>query len=108
MLFRMVKILFELFVGNSNGELRRTAVIPSSPQNSRIVAILTVPEQHICIWIHNCYSYSENNNYSAIPSPSKHTHRVCLDRAKNSIRIEELRIANEDSEKIVIFRLTRG
>jgi hypothetical protein len=33
---------------------------------------------------------------------------VCLDRAKNNVRIEELRIANEDSEKIVIFRLARG
>jgi hypothetical protein len=33
------------------------------------------------------------------------TPKVCLDRAKNSVRIEELRIANEDSEKIVIFRL---
>jgi hypothetical protein len=33
---------------------------------------------------------------------------VCLDRAKNNVRIEKLRIANEDSEKIVIFRLARG
>jgi hypothetical protein len=33
--------------------------------------------------------------------------RVCLDRAKNSVKIEELRIVSEDSEKIVIFRLTR-
>jgi hypothetical protein len=31
-----------------------------------------------------------------------------LDRAKNSVRIEELGIVSEDSEKIVIFRLTRG
>jgi hypothetical protein len=31
--------------------------------------------------------------------------RVCLDRAKNSVRIEELRTVSEDSEKIVIFRL---
>jgi hypothetical protein len=28
---------------------------------------------------------------------------VCLDRAKNSVRIEGLRIVSEDSEKIVIF-----
>jgi hypothetical protein len=34
--------------------------------------------------------------------------RVCLDRAKNNVRIEELRIVSEDSEKIVIFRLERG
>jgi hypothetical protein len=40
----MVEILFELFVGKSNGELRRAAIIPSSPKNSRIVVILTVPE----------------------------------------------------------------
>jgi hypothetical protein len=69
----MVEILFGLFVGNSNGELRRIAAIPSSPQNSRITAILTVPEQQICVWIHNCYSYSEKSSYSAIPDPSKHT-----------------------------------
>jgi hypothetical protein len=29
MLFRMIGMLFGLFVWNSNGELRRTAVIPS-------------------------------------------------------------------------------
>jgi hypothetical protein len=40
----MVEILFGLFVGNSNGELRRTSVILSSPYNNRITAILTVPE----------------------------------------------------------------
>jgi hypothetical protein len=33
--------------------------------------------------------------------------RVSLDRAKNSVRIEALRITNEDSEKIMIFRLVR-
>jgi hypothetical protein len=33
--------------------------------------------------------------------------RVYLDCAKNSVTIEELRIINEDSEKIVIFRLAR-
>jgi hypothetical protein len=33
------------------------------------------------------------------------TRRMCLDHAKNSVRIEELRKINEDSEKIVIFRL---
>jgi regulation of enolase protein 1 (concanavalin A-like superfamily) len=33
---------------------------------------------------------------------------VCLDHAKNSVRIEELRIVREDSEKIVIFRLAQG
>jgi hypothetical protein len=42
MLFWMIKILFGLFVGNSNRELRRTTVISFSPQNSRIVVILTV------------------------------------------------------------------
>jgi hypothetical protein len=41
----MVEILFGLFVGNSNGELRRTAAIPSSSQNSKIAVILTIPEQ---------------------------------------------------------------
>jgi hypothetical protein len=40
----MVEILFGLFVGNSNEELRRTTVIPSSSQNTRIIVILTVPE----------------------------------------------------------------
>jgi hypothetical protein len=30
MLFHMVEILFGLFVGNNNGELRRTTAIPSS------------------------------------------------------------------------------
>jgi hypothetical protein len=34
--------------------------------------------------------------------------RVCLDHAKNSVRIEKLRIVSEDSEKIVIFQLARG
>jgi hypothetical protein len=69
----MVEILFGLFIENSNGELRRTLAILSSPQNSRIAAILTVSEQQICVWIHNCYFYSENIIYSAIPGPSKHT-----------------------------------
>jgi hypothetical protein len=69
----MVEILFGLFVGNNNGDLRRATAIPSSPQNSKIAAILIVPEQQICVWIHNCYSYSKNNNYSVIPDPSKHT-----------------------------------
>jgi ABC-type antimicrobial peptide transport system ATPase subunit len=36
----------------------------------------------------------------------KSYYRVCLDRAKNSARIEELRIANEDSKKIVIFSIS--
>jgi hypothetical protein len=31
--------------------------------------------------------------------------RVCLDRAKNSVIIEKLRIISEDNKKIVIFRL---
>jgi hypothetical protein len=48
-LFRMVEILFELFVEKNNGELRRTTVITSSPQNSRIIVILTVPEQQIYV-----------------------------------------------------------
>jgi cell envelope opacity-associated protein A len=33
---------------------------------------------------------------------------VCLNHANNSARIEELRIANENSEKIIFFRLARG
>jgi hypothetical protein len=36
-----------------------------------------------------------------------HTNRVCLDGAKNNARIKELRITNEDSKKIMIFRLAR-
>jgi hypothetical protein len=104
----MVEILFGLFVWNNNGELRRITVISSPPWNSKIAAILTAPEQQICVWMHNCYFYFENSGYYVIPSPSKYALRVCLDRAKNSIRIEKLRIANEDSEKIVIFRLARG
>jgi hypothetical protein len=44
MLFRMIEILFELFVWNSNGELRRITVISSLPWNSKIVTILTVSE----------------------------------------------------------------
>jgi hypothetical protein len=85
-LFRMIKILFGLLltVENSNGELRRTAAIISSSQNSRIAAILTAPEQQICVWIHNCYSYFENSSYSAIPDPSKHTLRVCLDDTRTA------------------------
>jgi hypothetical protein len=39
---------------------------------------------------------------------SEHVLRVCLDRAKNNVRIKELRIVSEDSEKIVIFQLARG
>jgi hypothetical protein len=45
----MVEILFGLFVGNSNEELRRTVIISSSPQNSRITVILIVLEQQICV-----------------------------------------------------------
>jgi hypothetical protein len=41
----MVEILFGLFVKNKNEELRRIIVIPSSPQNSIIAAILTISEQ---------------------------------------------------------------
>jgi hypothetical protein len=70
----MIEILFGLFVENSNGELRRTIVILLSPHNSKIAVILTVSEQQIYVWIHNCYFYSENNNYSAISDPSKNTH----------------------------------
>jgi hypothetical protein len=33
---------------------------------------------------------------------------VRLDRAKNNVKIDELKIANEDSEKIVISRLAQG
>jgi hypothetical protein len=80
MLFRMIEILFGLFVGNSNGKLRRTAVILSSSQNSRITSILIVPEQQICVWIHNCYFYSENSSYSSIPGSSKHTLNILKKR----------------------------
>jgi hypothetical protein len=45
MIFRMIEMLFELFVYNSNEELRRITVISSPSQNSRIIAILTVSEQ---------------------------------------------------------------
>jgi hypothetical protein len=45
----MIEILLGLFVENSNEELRRTTIISSSPQNSRITAILIVPEQQICV-----------------------------------------------------------
>jgi hypothetical protein len=31
---------------------------------------------------------------------------VCLDIAKNSIRMEKLKIINEDSEKVIIFKLS--
>jgi hypothetical protein len=72
-LFQMVEILFGLFIWNSNGELRRTITILSPLWNSRITAILTISEQQICVWMYNCYSYSENSGYSAIPDPSKHT-----------------------------------
>jgi hypothetical protein len=72
MLFWMVRMLFGLFVWNSNGELRRTAAIPSLPRNSRITTILTVPEQQICVWLHLYYFYSENSSYSAVLVPSKH------------------------------------
>jgi hypothetical protein len=33
---------------------------------------------------------------------------LCLDCVKNNVGIEELRIANEDSEKLVIFQFTQG
>jgi hypothetical protein len=45
----MVEILFELFVWNSNGELRKTAVIPSPFWNSKTITILTIPEQRIYV-----------------------------------------------------------
>jgi hypothetical protein len=70
----MVEILFGLFVENSNGELRRTTTIPSSPQNNIITIILTISEQQICVWIHNYYFYFENSNYSAISDPSIQTY----------------------------------
>jgi hypothetical protein len=49
MLFRIVEILFRLFVGNNNRELRRTVAISFSPYNSRIVTILTVSKQQIYV-----------------------------------------------------------
>jgi hypothetical protein len=47
----MVKILFGLFIGNNNGELRRTTIILSPPrnrgmfgwhENSRIAVVLRI------------------------------------------------------------------
>jgi hypothetical protein len=38
----MVEILFGLFVGNINGELRITTAIPSSLQNNGITTILSI------------------------------------------------------------------
>jgi hypothetical protein len=45
MLFRMVEILFGLFVKNNKKELRRTITILSSPHNNKIIVILSVSEQ---------------------------------------------------------------
>jgi hypothetical protein len=42
MLFRMIGILFGLFVGNNNEELRKTTAISSPTRNNRITAILAV------------------------------------------------------------------
>jgi hypothetical protein len=39
-LFRMIEILFRLFVENNNKELRRTITILSSPQNNKIAVFL--------------------------------------------------------------------
>jgi hypothetical protein len=44
MLFRMIKILFRLFVWNSNEELRKIAAISSLPRNNRTAVILTISE----------------------------------------------------------------
>jgi hypothetical protein len=63
------------------------ANIPSLPWNNRIAVILTVLEQQICVWMHNCYSHSENSGYYAIPIPSKHILRVRL--ANQEITLEE-------------------
>jgi hypothetical protein len=48
------------------------------------------------------YSNSDNNALQLT------VNKICLDGAKNSVRIEELRIVHENSEKIVIFQLARG
>jgi hypothetical protein len=69
----MVGMLFGLFLWNSNGELRRTTVISSLHRNSKIAAILIAPEQWICVWLHCCYLYSDNNSYSVMIVSSKHT-----------------------------------
>jgi hypothetical protein len=66
MLFRMVEILFGLFVENSNGELRRTTTIPSSPQNNNYshcseTTDLRLDTQLLFLfWEHQlfCYSWS--------------------------------------------------
>jgi hypothetical protein len=102
LLFWMVEILFGLFVENSNGELRRTTIILSLPQNSRITTILTVSEQQIYVWIHNYYSYSENSSYSTIPGPSKHTpekQQICKSEQLHYIQGQ---IQNFDHDKSFI------
>jgi hypothetical protein len=91
----MVDILFGLFLWNNNRELRKIVAITSPPWNSRITTIFTILEQQIYVWMHNYYSYFENNGYSAIPDPSKHTLKdrlyVCL-RAKIKKLIVEFEI----------------
>jgi hypothetical protein len=82
-------MLFGLFVWNSNGELRRTAAISSPPRNSRTTAILTVPEQQICVWLHCYYFYSENNSYSHVIQTYP---TGMFGSAKNSIIAAVLRI----------------
>jgi hypothetical protein len=91
----MVDILFGLFLWNNNRELRKIVAITSPPWNSRITTIFTILEQQIYVWMHNYYSYFENNGYSAIPDPSKYTLKdrlyVCL-RAKIKKLIVEFEI----------------
>jgi hypothetical protein len=45
MLFRMVEILFELFIWNDNEELKRTIDILSLSWNNKIIVILIISKQ---------------------------------------------------------------
>jgi hypothetical protein len=48
-LFRMVGMLFRLFVWNSNRELRRRIIILSPPRNSRTTVILGFGTTDLCL-----------------------------------------------------------
>jgi hypothetical protein len=92
MLFRMVEILFGSVVGKSNEELRKTAAILSSPHNSNYSQCFGTVNY---VWIHNCYFYSENNSYSAISGPSKHTPSslfVCYSLGPSAVWATNLKI----------------
>jgi hypothetical protein len=84
----MVEILFGLFIWNNNGDLRRTTTIQSLLWNSSYSHYFGTI--YLCLDTQLLYLFREQRLfcYSASPGPSKHTRRVCLDRAKNSVRIE--------------------